>query len=103
MSKEFDTVDHHILKDPFTGFIEGRKLACQLATRTTGQNLACLTGGTTALQDTIRTIAILTKAQEFAVIDRRSFELQRSQPLVVGELAMIPPIDKIVSKLKRTQ
>jgi|ETNmetMinimDraft_25_1059894.scaffolds.fasta_scaffold75365_2 hypothetical protein len=90
-------VEQHTLSDPFSGFVEGRELAQRLAQQATEKNLACLTGGTTALQDTIRTIALLTVAQEFAVVDRRPVDLQRSQPLVVGELVPIPPVDTILA------
>ncbi|MDP6999501.1 MAG: hypothetical protein QF569_25785 [Candidatus Poribacteria bacterium] len=87
-------IELHTLSDPFTGFLEGRQLAKKLAQKeATEHNIVCLTGGTTALQDAIKTIAIFTRADEMAVIDRRQIEEQRANPFIVGEMVKIPKLD----------
>ena len=87
-------IQTHLLSDPFTGFLEGRQMAKYLAeSESTTHNIVCLTGGTTAMQDTIKTIAILTQADEMAVIDRRQIEEQKTNPFVVGEMVWIPKLE----------
>lgn len=92
-------VETHVLDDPLGGFGEGRKLSRFLAVSADGSdkgdNVINLTGGTTALQDCVRSVADILRAggkpvREVAVIDRRSPEEQRRQPLVVGELIEVP-------------
>jgi len=89
-------VQTHLLDDPLAGFAEGRKLARHLVTAAGGDNIINLTGGTTALQDCVRSVAILLRAEnkavrEVAVIDRRDADDQRRTPLVVGELVEVAP------------
>lgn len=87
-------VQTHILEDPLGGFTEGRRLARGLAASSAGDNVINLTGGTTALQDCVRSVADVLRSQhkkvrEVAVIDRRSPDEQRRVPLVVGELVEV--------------
>ena len=89
-------VETHLLEDPLAGFREGRTLARFLAASAESQNVVNLTGGTTAMQDCIRTVADVLRAQrkevkEVAVIDRRPLEDQKRSPLLVGELVDVPP------------
>lgn len=91
---EFET---HILEDPQAGFLEGRKLAGFLAASSGETNVVNLTGGTTALQDSIRSVAdVLRRAgasvREVAAIDRRPLLEQRRDPLFVGELVEVPAV-----------
>ena len=60
-------------------------------------NIINLTGGTTALQDCVRSVADILRAQhravrEVAVIDRRPTHDQKRSPLVVGELVEVSPV-----------
>ena len=87
-------VETHVLGDPLAGFTEGRRLARDLAAKSAGDNVINLTGGTTALQDCVRSVADILRSQrnkvrEVAVIDRRSTDEQRRVPLVVGELVEV--------------
>ncbi len=88
-------IEVHTIADPFVGFAEGRQLASVLAHRLlnsgTHQYTVSLTGGTTALQDAAKCLADLLHAREIALVDRRSIEEQRANPLVVGEWVEIPP------------
>ena len=91
---EFET---HILDDPQAGFREGRALARFLAASADGDNIINLTGGTTALQDCVRSVADILRREgkpvrEVAAVDRRDVVEQRRSPLVVGELVEVPPI-----------
>ncbi len=93
-SFEFES---HVLEDPQAGFKEGRDLARFLAASADGKNIINLTGGTTALQDCVRSVADILRrdgknAREVAVIDRRDIIEQRRSPLVVGELIEVPSI-----------
>jgi hypothetical protein len=97
----------HILHDPLMGFEEGRHLARRLILRGGTQNVVNLTGGTTVLQDCVRSVADLLRREpqapeageaqfrvrEVAVIDRRPMEEQTRSPLVVGELVEVPPLE----------
>ena len=89
------TVEVHTISDPFVGFVDGRRLASELAhrlhTSSAHQYTVSLTGGTTALQDAAKCLADLLGAREIALVDRRSIDEQRANPLVVGELVEIPP------------
>ena len=89
-------VETHLLDDPLAGFSEGRKLARYLAAAADADNVINLTGGTTALQDCVRSVAVILRSQnkavrEVAVIDRRPADEQKRSPLVVGELVEVPP------------
>lgn len=100
-------VETHLLDDPLAGFSEGRQLARRLASSADSDNVVNLTGGTTALQDCVRSIADILRAQnanipaheysgrvrEVAVVDRRTAEEQKRVPLVVGELVEVPPLE----------
>jgi hypothetical protein len=97
----------HILHDPLVGFEEGRQLARRLALRADAENIVNLTGGTTVLQDCVRSIADVLRREpqivghkigepqvrEVAVIDRRAHEEQTRSPLTVGELVEVPPLE----------
>ncbi|HEX8236260.1 MAG TPA: hypothetical protein VF600_09915 [Abditibacteriaceae bacterium] len=90
-------LETHLLDDPLAGFDEGRRLARHLAASADGDNVVNLTGGTTALQDCVRSVADILRAQgrdvrEVAVVDRRAANEQRRVPLVVGELVEVPPL-----------
>jgi hypothetical protein len=94
----------HILNDPLSGFEEARRLARRLALCAEAQNVVNLTGGTTVLQDCVRSIADILrsetptdnnavhKVREVAVVDRRPAADQVRSPLVVGELVEVPPL-----------
>ena len=86
------TIEYHTISDPFTGFLEGRKLARVLAHKKGDENIANLVGGTTALQDAVKCLADIISAKEVVVIDRRPIEEQRANPFVIGELVEIPPV-----------
>ena len=91
---EFET---HVLQDPQAGFAEARKLACFLAASAGTENVVNLTGGTTALQDCVRSVADILRrdgvpVREVAAIDRRELLEQRRDPLFVGELVEVPSI-----------
>lgn len=90
-------METHLLDDPLAGFVEGRQLARFLAASADGDNVVNLTGGTTVLQDCVRSVADILRAQgrdvrEVAVVDRRAANEQRRVPLVVGELVEVPPL-----------
>ena len=90
-------VETHLLDDPLAGFGEGRKLARYLVASADDDNITNLTGGTTALQDCVRSVADILRAQdkavrEVAVIDRRPADDQKRSPLVVGELVEVSPV-----------
>ena len=90
-------VETHLLEDPLAGFGEGRALARFLAVSADGHNVVNLTGGTTALQDCVRSVADILRGQntsvrEVAVVDRRHADEQRRLPLVVGELVEVQPL-----------
>jgi hypothetical protein len=90
-------VETHLLDDPLAGFGEGRKLARYLVSSAGDDNIINLTGGTTALQDCVRSVADILRAQhkavrEIAVIDRRPADDQKRSPLVVGELVEVSPV-----------
>ncbi len=89
-------VETHLLNDPLSGFAEGRTLARHLAMQADSENVINLTGGTTALQDCVRSVGIVLRAEnktvrEVAVIDRRDATAQKRLPLVVGELVEVAP------------
>lgn len=93
-------IETHVLQDPLSGFAQGRTLARQIArvadTSPNGDNIVNLTGGTTALQDCVRSVADVlraatTEVREVAVIDRRDADEQKRAPLTVGELVEVPP------------
>lgn len=84
-------VETHMLDDPFSGFKEGRTLARLLCSSGEGNNIVNLTGGTTVMQDCVRSLADRLRAlkkcvREVAVVDRREADLQKRAPLFVGEL-----------------
>ena len=90
-------VETHLLADPLAGFVEGRSLARTLAKSASenGENVINLTGGTTALQDCVRSVTDVLRIQdldvrEIAVVDRRDADEQKRVPLVVGELVEVP-------------
>ena len=94
--KSFE-VETHLLDDPLAGFGEGRALARFMAASAAGDNIINLTGGTTVLQDCVRSVGEILRAQqkkirEVAVIDRRSAEDQKRSPLVVGEMVEVPAL-----------
>jgi hypothetical protein len=109
------TWEYHILQDPFTGFIEGRTLARKIGSRFKNERLgkrnetqeapdeyiANLAGGTTALQDAIKCLADIVRAQEIAVIDKRPIQEQQANPFVVGEWVEVPPMHGLDSGLPR--
>lgn len=87
--------ESHILQDPQAGFVEGRALARFLAASADENNVVNLTGGTTVLQDCVRSVADILRREgrpvrEVAAIDRRSTDEQRRDPLFVGELVEVP-------------
>jgi hypothetical protein len=98
----------HVLDDPLAGFDEARKLARQLAKTPGERNIVNLTGGTTVLQECVRSVADILRrgdamadprsrlerveVREVAAIDRRPFPEQTRQPLVVGELIEVSPL-----------
>jgi len=87
----------HVLEDAQAGFGEGRALAPFLAASAGDENIVNLTGGTTALQDCVRSVADILRrdgknVREVAAIDRRDILEQRRAPLVVGELVEVPPL-----------
>ena len=91
------TVEVHTLKEPFTGFAQGRQWATVLAQRLCTQKdrdenryTVSLTGGSTALQDAVKRLADQLQAREVALIDRRNEREKQTNPLVVGELIEIP-------------
>lgn len=91
-------VETHMLDDPLAGFREGRTLARLLCSSAEGENVVNLTGGTTVMQDCVRSLAdrlrVLEKSvREVAVIDRRDADEQRRAPLVVGQLIEVQAID----------
>lgn len=88
-------IETHMLDDPLAGFKEGRTLARLLCASSGANNVVNITGGTTVMQDCLRSLADNLRAQqknvrEVAVIDRREHEDQKRAPLVVGELIEIP-------------
>ncbi|HEX8550394.1 MAG TPA: hypothetical protein VF681_02445 [Abditibacteriaceae bacterium] len=90
-------VETHLLEDPMAGFGEGRALARFLAASAGGHNVVNLTGGTTALQDCVRSVADILRGQdkairEVAVVDRRETIEQKRSPLVLGELVEVPSL-----------
>ena len=93
-SFEFET---HVLEDPQAGFGEGRVLAKFLAASADGNNIVNLTGGTTVLQDCVRSVADILRGEgkavrEVAAIDRRDLLEQRRDPLFVGEVIEVPAL-----------
>ena len=91
---EFET---HMLDDPLAGFREGRILAGLLSASADDINVVNLTGGTTVMQDCVRSVADILRdsekaVREVAVVDRRNPEEQKRSPLVVGELVEVPPL-----------
>ena len=93
-------METHVLDDPLAGFREGRTLARLLTASASdapgSDNVLNLTGGTTVMQDCVRSLADRLRTQnktvrEVAVIDRRPPDEQRRAPLVVGELVEVPP------------
>jgi hypothetical protein len=84
-------VETHMLDDPLAGFREARTLARLLCASADGENVVNLTGGTTVMQDCMRSLIENLRSRnrgvrEVAVIDRRPPEDQKRSPLVVGEL-----------------
>jgi hypothetical protein len=90
-------VETHLLQDPLAGFGEGRALARFLAVSADGHNVVNLTGGTTALQDCVRSVSDILRVQqktvrEVAVVDRRDANEQKRAPLTLGELVEVPAL-----------
>lgn len=90
-------VETHLLEDPLAGFAEGRALARFLAVSAGSHNVVNLTGGTTALQDCIRSVGDYLRTQEkevreIAVVDRRDADEQKRAPLTLGELVEVPQL-----------
>lgn len=90
-------VETRLLDSPLDGFGEGRQLAHELACLADEENVINLTGGTTVLQDCVRSVADILRdldksAREVAVIDRRPAAEQSRTPFTVGELVEIPPL-----------
>jgi hypothetical protein len=88
-------VETHMLDDPLAGFKEGRTLARLLCSSAGEKNVVNLTGGTTAMQDCVRSLAERLRAaaqdvREVAVIDRREAEEQKRNPLSLGHLIEVP-------------
>jgi hypothetical protein len=107
--------ESHVLSDALAGFDEARRLAHRL-TRTPGaRNIINLSGGTTVLQDCVRSIADILRREtpiddqnaeqstlgskpacdyvrEIAVVDRRSAREQARSPLLAGEIIEVPPL-----------
>lgn len=88
-------VETHMLDDPLAGFKEGRTLARLLCSSAGEKNVVNLTGGTTAMQDCVRSLAVRLRAagtdvREVAVIDRRDTDEQRRTPLSLGHLIEVP-------------
>ena len=92
-------IETHLMQDALSGFVEGRALSRQIAHSAcnddNGDNIVNLTGGTTALQDCVRSVADVLRARqievrEVAVIDRRGADEQKRVPLAVGELVEVP-------------
>lgn len=91
-------VETHMLDDPLAGFREGRTLARLLCSSSDGDNVVNLTGGTTVMQDCVRSLADRLRAQkkhtrEVAVIDRRDADEQKRTPLSLGELIEVPALE----------
>ena len=89
-------VEAHVLEDALAGFPEARTLARLLASSAGEENVVNLTGGTTVLQDCVRSVADVLREEkkhvrEIAVIDRRDADQQKRVPLSVGELVEVPP------------
>lgn len=89
--------ESHVLEDAQAGFREGRNLARFLTASAGETNIINLTGGTTVLQDCVRSVADILRrdgkpAREVAAIDRRDVIEQRRSPLVVGELIEVPSV-----------
>ncbi len=87
----------HVISDAQGGFSEGRALAPFLASAAGEENIVNLTGGTTVLQDCVKSVADILRREgktvrEVAAIDRRDILEQRRAPLVVGELVEVPPL-----------
>lgn len=87
----------HVMEDAQAGFREGRALAPFLIAAAGEENIVNLTGGTTVLQDCVRSVADILRrdgkqVREVAAIDRRDILEQRRTPLVVGELVEVPPL-----------
>lgn len=87
----------HVLGDAQAGFGEGRALAPFLTAAAGDDNIVNLTGGTTVLQDCVKSVADMLRrdgkaVREVAAIDRRDIIEQRRAPLVVGELVEVPPL-----------
>jgi hypothetical protein len=96
------TLEYHTISDPFVGFTEGRELAIKIAKSEeqraeSVEYIVNLAGGTTALQDAVQCLARALNAKEVAVIDRRRPDEQRQNPLIVGELIEVPPLDEVSS------
>lgn len=89
--------ESHVLADAQAGFGEGRALAPFLSAAAGDENIVNLTGGTTVLQDCIKSVADTLRrdgksVREVAAIDRRDILEQRRNPLVVGELVEVTPL-----------
>src|SRR5690348_12309388 len=87
-------VETHMLDDPLAGFREGRTLARLLCSSAEGDNVVNMTGGTTVMQDCVRSLADRLRAlqkevREVAVIDRRDADEQKRTPLALGELVEV--------------
>jgi hypothetical protein len=90
-------VETHMLDDPFAGFKEGRTLARLLCASGEGKNVVNLTGGTTVMQDCLRSLADRLRAmqksvREVAVVDRRDADEQKRIPLSLGQLIEVPEL-----------
>ncbi len=97
----------HILEDPLGGFDEARRLARVLAHAPGSCNIINLTGGTTVLQECVRSVGDILRrgdsaepgeaphkypVREIAVVDRRAPGEQVRHPLFVGELVEVSPL-----------
>ena len=93
------THETHVLDDALAGFDEARLLARELAQNEGCCHIINFTGGTTVLQECVRSVGYILRrngasdeVREVAVIDRRSAGEQARHPLVVGELVEVSPL-----------
>lgn len=82
-----------VLKDPFIGFAEIKKIIKKTKVHLASANtvLACVTGGTTLMGEVVRELvasstSIGVPCSIFATVDRRSVDEQRENPFAEGEI-----------------
>ena len=88
------THETHVLDDALAGFDEARRLARELAREEASCHIINLTGGTTVLQECVRSVGYIlrrapdadTLVREVAVIDRRSAGEQARSSLSGGRI-----------------